>query len=210
MKRTHPLCLLALLVGLVAHGSLALAAETMPAALSTRVHAGGALLAQAYVPEPSRRVGEVRLLRRGATRIAQTLLYTKLLKRVVAEISNKERRNWLPGDAAYGASELYLSALATAAASLERPKVADRTGDRRRRLLIEFVYDDSVAAVVFSRFESREESGVIVITQRQPITWLELDRAYVARNIDLIAGDAVHLDAKAIAELWQQPAASEP
>ena len=55
------------------------------------------VLERAYVPSASDKVGEVRLIRRGGADVVQTLLYSKILSRVVAEIRKKELANWPQG-----------------------------------------------------------------------------------------------------------------
>ncbi len=119
-------------------------AETpaLPASLAAALAAADTPIAHVAVPEPSRRVGEVRVHRHGGVRIVQTMLYTKLLERVVAEIARKEAANWPPERAGHADAERYIAALREAAAMIPKPKAGDRTVDRRRKLLIEFVIDD--------------------------------------------------------------------
>ena len=70
---------------------------------------------RAFVPDPAQRVGEVRILRRGDATVVETLLYTKVLSRVVGEIRKKELANW-PGSADVAA---YLEALSQVQKTVE-------------------------------------------------------------------------------------------
>jgi hypothetical protein len=66
---------------------------------------------RAFVPSEKRPQGEVRLVRRGEHAVVQTVLYTRVLKRVLSTISGKERRNWPEGSAGHRDMEKYVTAL---------------------------------------------------------------------------------------------------
>lgn len=164
-------------------------APDLPAALLDP--ANDRVVARTVVPDAVRHVGEVRLLARGDATVVQTLLLTKALARVVAEIRKKEEGNW-PADAP-GHVEMarYLAALEAAAADV-RSRPAD--GDERRlRLLIEFVADGRAAGVAFAGFDAADDDP-IVPAARRPIAALGLERSYALRNMRLILADAFDLD----------------
>jgi hypothetical protein len=135
------------------------------------------------VPDPRRKVGEVRLLARGGGVVVQTLLSTKLLDRVTGEIRKKEEGNWPAGDPS---REAYLAALDRSRRTIET-RAAD-SKDRRRRLLIEFAADDAATVVSLGTFRFvNGESGAI---EREVLETLELPRSYVLRNMRLILADS--------------------
>jgi hypothetical protein len=121
------------------------------------------------VTSRGREHGAVRLLRRDDALIVQTLLDSKVLRQVVGRIRKLELANWPEGAEGYAASQRYLQGLdeALAAAYLAPPD-----DDRRRQLAIEFGLSPSMAWVAFS-----------------PESRVELPRAYVSRNMLLIAAD---------------------
>jgi hypothetical protein len=151
------------------------------------------VVARTVVPDTAPKVGEVRLVTRGQATVVQTLLATKVLGRVVAEIRKKEERNW-PHDAeGYRDMRRYLGALEAAAADVRARRDAAGAhgdGDRRLRLLIEFVASDAASGVLFAEFDAADVDGAIEPTSRRPIAALALGRAYVFPNMRLILADA--------------------
>lgn len=151
------------------------------------------VVARTVVPNEGPKVGEVRLVTRGDATVVQTLLATKVLARVVAEIRKKEERNWPPDAEGYRDMRRYLDALEAAAAGLRKQRDATGAGgdaDRRLRLLIEFVASRSASGVVFAEFDAAEIDGAIQPTSRRPIETLVLGRSYVFPNMRLILADA--------------------
>ena len=155
------------------------------------------VLQRTYVPSPEQRVGEVRLIRRGSANVVQTLLYSKILKRVVGEIRKKEESNWRPGADGHGDAVRYLAALERAQEEIWQsvPK-AERVADRRQKLMIEFILTEKVAAVVMSTFEMDEVDGEVRIRARKVLDAFEPSRAYVKRNMRLIVADSFALPAE--------------
>jgi hypothetical protein len=166
-----------------------LGAAAMPPALAPLFDpAGETVEATTPVPSPAQRVGDVRLLRRGATAVVQTVLDTNLLPRVVAEIAKKERANWPAGRPGHDDAMRYVAAVEHVAEELraQRPKDARRTR-QRLHLLIEFALAESQAAVAISGWQ-RDDAGVV--RRRGPLVVLEPSREYVRTNMRLITDDA--------------------
>lgn len=144
------------------------------------------LVKRAYVPSPERKVGEVRILRRGDAAVVQTLLYSKVLSQVVAEIRKKELANW-PGNADVAA---YVDALARVQKTIwSRLPADERVTDRRQKLWIEFVLAPGAAFIAIGAFEMDESGGEVRVVSREPLEILEPAREYVERNQRLIAED---------------------
>jgi hypothetical protein len=160
------------------------------------------VVASTVVPSPERRVGEVRLLRRGDADVVQTLLSTKVLSRVVGEIRKKEIANWPADRPGYADAVRYLAALEEVRDRLWREIPADdRHADRRQRMLIEFALDARRSAVLLGGFEADAAGGETRVTQRRPMVLLEPERAYVERNMRLIAADSFRVEGAALTEL---------
>lgn len=158
---------------------------------------GGAdrLIARVEVPSAARKVGEVRLLRRGDADVVQTLLYTKVLSQVVGEIRKKELANWPPGNAGNVDAVRYADALDAERQRIwsEQPK-DEKRADRRQKMLIEFVLDDRHALVALGTFDMDESGEMPRLTARRPRVILEPARDYVQRNMHLIAADSFGRD----------------
>jgi len=149
---------------------------------------------RAFVPSADRRQGEVRIIRRGPHVVVQTLLYSKVIKRVVGAIVDKERAGWPEKSEGHADMERYVAALQEAQRQIPKPEAAPGTeGDRRAKLLIEFIDDPAHPIVALGGVEIGEESGEVSIRQRRSPMVLEPSPGYVRRNMTLIVADAFHL-----------------
>lgn len=152
------------------------------------------LLERAFVPSAQRPQGEVRIIRRGGHAVVQTLLYTRVLKRVLAAISDKERRNWPAGSAGHADMERYVAAL-----EAFRLAAAKRTGqpaggdDRQVRALIEFVDVPGAPFVAIGGVDIEGSGEAVRIRGRAAPAVLDFSPHYVQRNMRLIVADAFHI-----------------
>jgi hypothetical protein len=139
---------------------------------------------RAFVPSQTRPQGEVRLVRRGGQVVVQTILYTRVLKRVLSNIAGKERRNWPAGAEGHADAERYLAALE------EHRKAAAAASDRRTTMIIEFV-DTGESTIVTLGGVDLEEGGetIRVVRRRTPVV-LKPSATYVRRNMRFIVADA--------------------
>ena len=157
-----------------------------------------------FVPTEEQPVGEVRLIRRGQAVVMQTVLHTALLKRVVAEIRKKELASWPPDRKGHDDAQEYIDAITTAQQRIqERDRQREGRGDRRQKMLIEFILSGRASIVAISEPELGEKSGHMRVTSRRTIATLELSRTYVRGNIYEIAWDALRLDRKESRELLE-------
>jgi hypothetical protein len=153
---------------------------------------------RAYVPSREQRVGEVRVVKRGAATLVETLLYTKVLSRAVDAIRKKEAANW----PAHPDAERYIAALERAQQQIWKRLPTDaRLADRRQKLWIDFVVAPGASFVALGAFTLEEAQGEVRVLEREPLALLELEPEYVRRNLLLITADAFHLDAAAAARL---------
>lgn len=170
-----------------------------------------------FVPTEEQPVGEVRLIRRGQAVVMQTVLHTALLKRVVAEIRKKELASWPPERKGRGDSQEYIDAITTAQQRIqERYRQREDRGDRRQKMLIEFILSGRASIVAISEPELEEKSGHMRVISRRSIAILELSRTYVRGGIYEIAWDALRLDRKESRKLLEpmlppeSPSSREP
>ena len=148
-----------------------------------------------FVPAEEQPVGEVRLIRRGQAVVMQTVLHTALLKRVVAEIRKKELASWPPDRIGHDDAQEYIDAITTAQQRIqERNRQKEDHGDRRQKMLIEFILTEKASIVAISEPELEEKSGHMRVISRHPIAILELSRTFVRGDIYEIAWDALRLD----------------
>ena len=159
------------------------------------------IVARSYVPSEERRVGEVRLVRRGDANVVQTLLYTKVLSRVVGEIRKKELANWPEGPGRADALR-YVEALDAVQKRVFR-EISKREpkGDRRQKLWVEFLVAPRTALVAIGSFEIETRGGEVRVVEREPIVVLEASREYVVRNMRLIAADSFKVEGEALRAL---------
>lgn len=135
--------------------------------------------------------GEVRLVERGPARVVQTLLYSKLLRRVVGAIRERERESWPAGIEGHEASTRYVDALERAERAIPRASADSRgpAAQRQRALLIEFAVSRSAETVVLLAPRVEESGGALSIVGARLIEALDLPRDFVQRDMRLIADE---------------------
>ena len=144
------------------------------------------------VPDATRKVGEVRLVQRGDAIVVQTLLATKVMSRVLAEIRKKETGNWPADRPGHEDMERYLAAIDEKAEALRSARDAG-DGDRRVRLAIELVATKDAEGLVLATFAGDESGGFLAPTDRRVLETVALGRPYVVRNMRLILADSFHV-----------------
>jgi len=191
MKRRRVASLL-LLAGVCAR--LASAETLVPPRLAPLLDAASdRTLRRSFVPSEAQKVGEVRVLRRGDAEVVETLLYSKVLSRVVAEIRKKELANWPQGQPGCDDALRYVAALESVQKQIwDRLPRSEVVRDRRQKLFIDFVLTGTSAVVAIGAFEMDETNGEVRVSQREPLVVLEPSRGYAERNMRLIAADAFH------------------
>jgi hypothetical protein len=162
------------------------------------------ILQRAFVPTPEEKVGEVRLVQRGDAEVVQTLLYSKLLARVVAEIRRKELANWPEGQPGHDDALRYVAMLASVQKQIWDRMPRDEAGaDRRQKMGIEFVLTKNAARVEVGALTLDESNGDVRVLSFEPIESFEPSRLYVQRNMRLIAADSFHVEGPALDALLQ-------
>jgi len=166
--------------------------------------AGDIVLTRALVPSAEKHHGEVRLVRRGDGLVVQTLLYSKLLDRVVARIGKKERVNWPPEREGHRDALEYVDALVSAQKQIAAEHRDGAAGeDRRHKMLIEFISFPQTALVVIHELQMEEADGEVRISEKKPIVILEPSVNYVHDNMRLIVADALGITATEAEALFE-------
>lgn len=174
--------------------TVASAAE-LPAGWAARVDgANDKVVRSARVPSPDRAVGEVRLIQRGELTVVETLLYTKVLRRVVAEINKKEFDNWPEGSAGHDEASRYVDSLRAVQADIWSRSPKGARDGVTQKMMIDFVLGDSVSGVAIGEYDTTGDGEAIAVTVRRPLAVLELSRDYARRNMRLIVADAFGLN----------------
>ncbi len=107
-------------------------------------------IARAYVPDDETRLGEVRVLRVEGGLVVRTLLYSNLLKRIVAEIEIKAEEGWPEGSRYREDSRRYVDALARARSTVWarwRALGNRERGERTQTLVIDFIVTATRTAI---------------------------------------------------------------
>ncbi len=197
IRRVDTRLLAVLIVGLFSLP--AVAAEGTPRADYARLLDGSQdeIVRSEFVPSEEQPVGEVRLVRRGPAVVMQTVLYTRLLKRVVAEIRKKDLADWPMSRHGHDDAMKYIEAIQSAQGAIqERFRRREHRGDRRQTMLIEFILSRNASFVAIAEPSLAEAGGHMRVVSTRQIAILPLSRVYVRGNFYEIAWDALKLDRK--------------
>lgn len=168
----------------------ALPTLAMALALVFPALAGEIVERRTFVPDAERPQGEVRILRRDGSTVVQTLVHSRLVRRVAGEIAKKERANWPQGSAGFEDAARFVRALAQLAKEVRDTLPPDE--GRRRGFCIEF--PPSGPVTLSGAIVERSEDGLRLLEKREPSVSLDLDSSYVERNRGLIVIDAFSVD----------------
>lgn len=162
------------------------------------------------VPKEPPHQGEVRVVRRGSTQVVQTLLYSKVMIRVVGAIERKESSAWPKGEDGSQDSRRYVAELRQAYQTVkQRAREKQKAEGKKERFLqlgIEFVLDkDNSYVALYLPALTRDEERLELHGQ-ELLKKLPLSRHYVQKNMQLIVQDSFEVDAGAAASLLRQAA----
>jgi len=160
------------------------------------------ILQRVIVPSAEQPQGEVQLIRRRDLLVVQTLLSSRILKRVVAAIDAKEGRSWPEAREGHTESSHYREELFRATekswhAFRER---SDRNQDHQT-LAIEFILGPKHALIALSLPQLTEDDGKLLLINKQPLQAWRGTEDYVRENIFEIIKNSFHLDNTATEEL---------
>lgn len=188
--------------------AIAAGASAVPSPLLDR--SADVVVQSVAVPSPERRVGEVRVIKRHDGMVVQTLLATKILKRVVAEIRKKEELNWPEGNDRRSDMQLYAGALDEVQDIIWKETMRSNAGSADRgpyeqRMFLEFAADASSSVVILGSFDATQNAGTLTLSQMQALRTLDLSSPYVRRNMILIVADSFHISTERALEMLPLP-----
>jgi len=147
---------------------------------------GDEIIVRTKIEARGRNHGEFRLVRRDESVVVQTLLVTRSLKRAAARIRDKEEANWPKDSPGYGASLRYVEAVAAAVAEILE---TEKSGDRKRRLLIEIELSENAGGISLWKPSTRSGEGGLTLVTGELIARLELPCSWTRREMVLVAED---------------------
>lgn len=153
------------------------------------------IVKRVVVPSRDEPQGEVRLIRRHDLLVVQTLLSSRILKRVVAAIDAKERRSWPEAREGHVASIRYREELFRA--TEKAWEVFRQRGNRdetRQALAIEFILGNEKSLIALSLPQIAGEYGALRLTDKRPVKVWRVSGDYVRENALEIIKDSFHLD----------------
>lgn len=163
------------------------------------------ILARAVVPEPDAPQGEVQIVRRGNAQVVRTLLASRVLRRVVAVIDAKERRNWPESRDGALASTRYREELFRAAeVSWESFRKRPEPSEVRQFLAIEFQLDGKKGTITLALPVLDGDYGAMRVAGQQILNSWRAPVGYVQGNMLEIVKDSFRLDEAAAASLLEK------
>jgi len=160
------------------------------------------ILRRTVVPSAEQPQGEVQLIQRRDLLVVQTLLSSRVLKRVVAAIDAKESRNWPEVREGYIDSNHYREELFRATEkSWEAFRQRSDRNQARQTLAIEFILGPKHALIALSLPQLTEDDGNLRLIDKQPVKIWRGSDDYVRENLFEIIQDSFHLDDIATEEL---------
>ena len=153
------------------------------------------IVKRVVVPSTDQPQGEVRLIRRHDRLVVQTLLSSRILKRVVAAIDARERRSWAEAREGHVASIRYREELFRA--TEKAWEVFRQRGNRdetRQTLAIEFILGPEKSLIALSLPQIAGEYGYLRLIDKRPVKVWRVSGDYVRENAMEIIKDSFHLD----------------
>lgn len=161
------------------------------------------IVQRTVVPSPEKPQGEVQILRRGDQLVVRTLLASHVLKRVVAAIDEKERRNWPDTRDGHAASVRYRDELFQAMEkSWEMFRLRSDRDEIRQFLAIEFILADGRGTIRLALPVLKGEYGELDVVGQQVVKTWRAPNDYVRGNMVEIVKDSYHLEQQQAEELF--------
>ena len=153
------------------------------------------IVRRVVVPSRDQPQGEVRLIRRHNLLVVQTLLSSRILKRVVAAIDAKERRHWPEAHEGHVASSRYREELFRATEKAwEFFRQRGNRDETRQTLAIEFILGNEKSLIALSLPQIAGEYGTLRLIDKLPVKVWRVSGDYVRENALEIIKDSFHLD----------------
>ncbi len=160
------------------------------------------IVKRAVVPDPGQPQGEVQVIRRGALVVVQTVLASRVLKRLAAAVAAKEEKRWPAGSPGHAGSLRYRDELYQAVGQAwDAFRQRDDRAETRQFLTIEFILGARQALIALSLPKLAGVAGGLQVVDKQVLSVWSAPRDYVVRNSAAIVADNFPLD-EAAAAAW--------
>jgi len=142
------------------------------------------------VPSPEQPHGEVQVIQRDGLVVVQTVLASRLLKRVAAAISAKELKRWPEGSDGYAGSLRYRDELYRAVGEAWQIfRKRQDTSDKFQYLAIEFIVGERYNLIALSLPVLDGPYGKLVVKDKRVVAVWSAPRDYVLANSAVIIAD---------------------
>ena len=163
------------------------------------------ILKRVVVPNTEDPQAEVQLLTHNQEVIVRTLLYSPILKRVVAVIDDKERKRWSEESDGFVESQRYRDALFAATSEVwQRFRERSDRAEKRQALSIDFILTRTKGEVVLQQPTLTGAFGALQIVEATELAHWSSRGNYVQENMVEILHDNFALEPKAARELLNQ------
>lgn len=155
---------------------------------------GDHILNRVVVPSNERPQGEVQLIQRRDLLVVQTLLSSRILKRVVATIDIKENQSWPAQREGHADSLRYRDELYRAAEkSWEAFRQRGDPSQEHQALAIEFIAGPEQSFIALSLPQLSKDGANLKLIGKQTLKLWQTNGSYVRENIVEIVMDSFHL-----------------
>ena len=163
------------------------------------------ILKRVVVPNTEDPQAEVQLLTYNHTVIVRTLLFSPILKRVVAVIDHKERKRWPDDKDGFVASQRYRDALFTATEQVWKSfRERSNRAEKRQAMIIDFILSKAKGEIVLQQPTVTGNFGNLQIIEATELAHWSSRGQYVQENMVEILHDNFVLDRKSARELLNQ------
>lgn len=154
------------------------------------------------VPAADQPQAEVQVVRRGPELLVRTIIFSTILRRVVAAIDAKEAKRWPEESAGFVESQRYREQL-YAATETVRQRFAERSdpAQRRQALVIEFIRSKTERRISLLLPQLAGEFGSLHIRTAELLQSWRSRGDYVDENMLEIVQDSFHVDHSAAGAL---------
>lgn len=162
------------------------------------------IVKRVVVPSAKKPQGEVQLIQRGELLVVQTLLASRIIKRVVAVIDTKEQRKWPETRDGYIDSVRYREELFRATRKIWKgfKKRSDKS-EIRQYLVIEFILGPDRGLIALSEPQVAGEYGQLRLVDKKTVAVWPSSNHYMTANIKEIIRDSFKLDAATVEKLLE-------
>ena len=162
------------------------------------------IVQRVVVPSGDDPHGEVQLLTRGDEVVVRTLLYTPILKRVVAVIDDKEQKRWPQNSEGFVASRRYRDELFEATGKIWQSfRERINRNEKRQALAIEFIVEDDKRRIALLQPALSGNIGSLQIIATEVLARWSSRGVYVLENMIDIMQENFNLERQQARDLLE-------